>query len=294
MNYLISGLIWGGSFLFVELALTALTPIGVAFWRTAFGALAMVATMLIFRSKLPRDFETWRKLTVAGLLMSAVPFSLFAYAQTEVSSALAGIINAITPIATVIVILIAFRNEKPKPHVIVGLVVGLVGVLVVLGVWEGFGSNNPLAILAMLAAVSCYGVGTPYVRKYIAPLKLATEVSVFGQIGTAAVVLLPVYVLSGPLFTSIPSPAAVGSILAIGALGSGVAYLLYYRVLDVVGSAIASSVTYITPIIAVILGVILLREELLWHEPVGGLIVILGAAISQGSILELFRKKQSA
>lgn len=293
-NYLISGLIWGGSFLFVELALTALTPIGVAFWRTAFGALAMIVTMVIFRSKLPRGFETWRKLTVAGLLMSAVPFSLFAYAQTEVSSALAGIINAMTPIATVVAILIAFRSEKPKPHVIVGLVMGLFGVLVVLGVWEGFGANSPLAILAMLLAVSCYGVGTPFVRKYIAPLKLPTEVSVFGQIGTAAVVLLPVYLFSGPLFTSIPSPAAIGSILAIGALGSGVAYLLYYRVLDVVGSAIASSVTYITPIIAVVLGAALLNEEILWHEPVGGLIVILGAAVSQGSVLELFRKKQIA
>lgn len=294
LKYLISGLIWGGSFLFVEIALTTLTPIGVAFWRTAFGSLAMLATMLFFRSKLPSGFETWKKLTVAGLLMSAVPFSLFAYAQTEVSSALAGIINAMTPIATVVAILIAFRNEKPKPHVIVGLVLGLFGVLVVLGVWEGFGANNPLAILAMLLAVSCYGVGSPYVRKYIAPLNLPTEVSVFGQIGTAAVVLLPVYLFSGPLFTSVPSPAAIGSILAIGALGSGVAYLLYYRVLDVVGSAIASSVTYITPIIAVILGVVLLNEEILWHEPVGGLIVILGAAISQGSILQLFRKKLNA
>jgi drug/metabolite transporter (DMT)-like permease len=292
--YTVAGLIWGGSFLFVEYALTALTPIGVAFWRTAFGALAMLIAIAIYRSKLPTSFDAWKKMTIAGMFMSSVPFSLFAYAQTYVSSALASIINAVTPIATVVVMLIAFRSEKLKPHVVVGLLVGLVGVLVVLGVWQGFGDNEPLAIIALLVAVTCYGIGTPYVRKYVAPLKLSTEVSVLGQIGTAAITLLPFYLISGQYFTSAPSLAAIGSVIAIGALGSGVAYLLYYKVLDVVGSAIAASVTYITPVIAVILGVLLLNEQLHWNEPVGGVIVILGAAISQGSILSLFKGKQNA
>jgi len=288
--YLVAGLIWGGSFLFVELALTALTPVGVAFWRTTFGALSMLIAMAIFKTKLPRSFDVWKKMTIAGILMSSVPFTLFSYAQTHVSSALASIINAITPMATVIVMLIAFRSEKLKTHVVVGLGIGLIGVLVVLGVWQGFGSNEPLAILAMLVAVTCYGIGTPYVRKNITPLQLPTEVSVFGQIGTAAITLLPVYLLSGPLFIGPLSFEAVASVLAIGALGSGVAYLLFYKVLDIVGSAITSSVTYLTPIIAVILGVVVLNEQLQWYEPIGGLIVIVGAAISQGSILDLFRK----
>ena len=151
--YAVAGLIWGASFLFIELALTFLTPVGVAFGRTAFGALAMLIAMLIFRTKLPTSFEAWKHLTIAGLMMSSIPFVLFSYAQTEVTSALAAIINAVTPIATVIVILIAFRTEKLKPHVIIGIVIGLLGVLVVLGAWQGFGENNPLAILAMLIAV---------------------------------------------------------------------------------------------------------------------------------------------
>lgn len=292
--YSISGLIWGGSFLFIELALSFLTPIGVAFWRTAFGAIAMFIAMVIFRTKFPTSLAIWRKMATAGLFMSAIPFVLFAYAQTYVTSALASIINAVTPIATVVVMLIAFRSEKLRPHVVVGLLVGLVGVLIVLGVWQGFGENEPLAILALFVAITCYGVGTPYVRKYIAPHNLPTEVSVFGQIGTASVILLPVYLVSGPLFIASPTPQALLAILAVGAFGSGVAYLLYYKVLNVVGSAIASSVTYITPMIAVILGVLLLNEKLHWYEPVGGLIVILGAAISQGSILNLFRGKARA
>ena len=290
----IAGLIWGASFLFIELALTFLTPIGVAFGRTLFGALAMVVAILIFRSKLPTSFEAWKRLTIAGILMSSIPFVLFAYAQTQVTSALAAIINAVTPITTVIVLLIAFRTEKLKPHVVAGIIIGLLGVLVVLGAWQGFGENNPLAILAMLVAVVLYGIGTPYVRKYVTPLNLATEVSVFGQIGTAALTLLPIYLFSGPLVTTVPDIASVAAIVTLGALGSGVAYLLYYKILDVVGSAIASSVTYITPVIAVILGVMLLGEQLHWYEPVGGVIVVLGAAISQGSVLTLFRKKTNA
>jgi drug/metabolite transporter (DMT)-like permease len=227
-------------------------------------------------------------------MMSSIPFVLFSYAQTEVTSALAAIINAVTPIATVIVILIAFRAEKLKPHVIIGIVIGLVGVLVVLGAWQGFDENNPLAIIAMIVAVFLYGIGTPYVRKYVTPLNLATEVSVFGQVGTAALTLLPIYLLTGPLITAVPDFSSVAAIVTLGALGSGVAYLLYYKILDIVGSAIASSVTYITPIIAVVLGVWLLGEELHWYEPVGGLIVILGAAISQGSVLTLFKRKSIA
>jgi drug/metabolite transporter (DMT)-like permease len=292
--YSVAGLIWGASFLFIELALTFLNPIGVAFWRTVFGALSMLVAMLIFKSKLPKSFAAWKHLTIAGIYMGSVPYVLFAYAQTQVTSALAAIINAVTPITTVIVILIAFRTEKLKAHVITGIVVGLVGVLIVLGAWQVFGSNNPLAILALLVAITLYGIGTPYVRQNITPLKLPTEVSVFGQIGTAAITLLPFYLLSGPLLTNTPDLQSVASIVTLGALGSGVAYLLYYKILEVVGSAIASSVTYITPVIAVILGVLLLGEDLHWYEPVGGLIVILGAAISQGSILSLFRKKAIA
>jgi drug/metabolite transporter (DMT)-like permease len=292
--YSIAGLIWGASFLFIELSLTFLTPVGVALGRTAFGALAMVVVILIFRSKLPKTFNAWKHLTIAGIMMSSIPFVLFSYAQTLVTSALAAIINAVTPIATVIVILIAFRTEKLKPHVVIGIVIGLLGVLVVLGAWQGLGENNPLAIVAMLIAVFLYGIGTPYVRKYVTPLNLATEVSVFGQVGTASLTLLPIYLLSGPLITSVPDVQSVAAIVILGTLGSGVAYLLYYKTLEIVGSAVASSVTYLTPIIAVLLGVWLLGEELHWYEPVGGLIVILGAAISQGSVLTLFRRKSIA
>ena len=280
-KFLFIGLIWGSSFYFISLGLQTLPPVGIAFWRTAIGALTLLVVMLVMRIKFPRGIKTWVMIWVAGLFMSAIPAILFGYAQQHVTSALAAIINASTPIFTVIAILIAFRAEKPKPEVIIGLTVGLVGVFVVLGIWNGFGDNDPLAIGALILAVTCYGIGSPFVRRFIEPMKLQPEAAVFGQVTTSAVTLLPLYAMGaltiGPLTSS-----SFWGMLALGVLGTGLAYVLYYQLLSTVGSAIASAVTYMSPIVGVGLGVLLLGETITWNEPVGALIVLFGAAVAQG------------
>jgi drug/metabolite transporter (DMT)-like permease len=279
-TFLIAGVIWGSSFLFIEQSLTFLSPAGVAFWRTFLGAVVLIAVIAVRRLELPKTLRPWLLMLVGGLFMSAIPATLFGFAQQQVSSSLASIMNASTPIFTVLAILIAFPAEKPKPQVILGLLIGLVGVGVVLGVWSGFGENDPLAILALVAAVGCYGFGSPFIRRFVEPLGLSREVAVFGQVSTSALVLAPLY-LAGGVAHSTPTAAALGSILALGALGTGFAYILYYRLLATVGSPIASAVTYITPVIGVALGILLLGETLTWHEPVGALIVIAGAYVAQ-------------
>ena len=145
-KFLLLGTIWGSSFLFISLGLETLSPTGIAFWRTFIGAITLLAVMLIGRIKFVRGWNAWIRIWIAGLFMSAIPAVLFGFAETRVSSALASIMNASTPVFTVLAILIAFRAEKPKPQVLAGLGVGLVGVLVVLGVWNGFGENDPLAV----------------------------------------------------------------------------------------------------------------------------------------------------
>lgn len=279
-TFIVAGLIWGSSFLFIEQSLTFLSPAGVAFWRTFLGAVVLAVVIAVRRYRLPKTLKPWLLMLVGGLFMSAIPATLFGFAQQQVNSSLASILNASTPIFTVLAILIAFPAEKPKPQVILGLLIGLVGVAVVLGVWSGFGDNDPLAILALLAAVACYGIGSPFIRRFVEPLGLNREVAVFGQVFTSAVVLAPFY-LAGGIAHSEPSAVAVGSILALGALGTGFAYILYYRLLATVGSPIASAVTYVTPVVGVALGVLLLGESLTWHEPVGALIVIAGAWVAQ-------------
>jgi drug/metabolite transporter (DMT)-like permease len=158
---------------------------------------------------------------------------------------------------------------------------GLIGVFVVLGIWQGFGDNDPLAVGALLLAVTFYGFGSPFVRRFIEPMKIDSKTAVFGQVSTSAVSLLPFY-LAGPLTIGPASIESVSGMLALGVLGTGLAYVLYYRLLATVGSPIASAVTYMTPVVGVAIGVAVLHESISWHEPVGALVIILGAAVAQG------------
>lgn len=281
LNYIVLGIIWGSSFFFIMLALETLPPIGIAFWRTAIGAATLGVILVIQKVSPPRSLKQWGLLWVSGLLMSGIPAVLFAFAEQHVSSALASIINASTPVFTVLAIMIAFRAEKPKPQVLVGLGVGLVGVFVVLGIWQGFGDNDPLAVGALILAVTLYGFGSPFVRRFIEPMKIDSKTAVFGQVSTSALSLLPLY-LFGPLTIGPATVTSIGGILALGILGTGIAYVLYYRLLATVGSPIASAVTYITPVVGVAIGVSLLHESISWHEPVGAAVIILGAAVAQG------------
>jgi drug/metabolite transporter (DMT)-like permease len=291
-KFLFLGTIWGSSFLFISYGLDLLTPTGIAFWRSAIGAITLLIVLLVLRIKFVRGWKVWFKLWIAGLFMSAIPAVLFGFAQQHVTSALAAIINASTPIFTVLAILIAFRAEKPKTTVLVGLGVGLIGVFIVLGIWQGFGDNDPLAIGALILAVTCYGIGSPYLRKYVEPLNLKPEAAVFGQVLTSALTLLPFY-LSGALFVGDFNFNSVASMLTLGVLGTGLAYVMYYRLLAQVGSAIGSAVTYMSPIVGVILGLLVLGEQITWNEPVGAFVVLFGAAVAQGRLNKFFRKNQA-
>jgi drug/metabolite transporter (DMT)-like permease len=282
-KFLFLGTIWGSSFLFISYGLDILTPTGIAFWRSMIGALTLLVTLLVLRIKFVRGWSTWFKLWIAGLFMSAMPAVLFGFAQQHVTSALAAIINASTPIFTVLAILVAFRAEKPKATVLVGLGVGLIGVFIVLGIWNGFGENDPLAIGALILAVTCYGIGSPFLRKYVEPLNLKPEAAVFGQVSTSALTLLPFYA-SGALIVGPLNFNSIASLLALGILGTGLAYVLYYRLLAQVGSAIGSAVTYMSPIVGVILGLLVLGEQITWNEPIGAAVVLFGAAVAQGRI----------
>ena len=287
VSFIILGIIWGSSFLFTHVALSILEPAGVVFWRLFLGALALGVVILIRKVSVTTNWRHWLLMSGGGAFMNAVPFMLFAYAQQHVTSILASIINGATPIMTLLALLTIFRGEKLKLHVILGLLIGMCGVLIVLAVWQGFGENDPTAVLAMIGAVTCYGVGGPFIVRFLTPLKLPNEVMSIGQVGAASLIVLPFY-LAGPLISGTPTFNSVGSVILLGAVGSGLAYILYYQIIKQVGSAIANSVTYVTPLVATILGVILLGEGLHWYEPVGALVVVFGALMSQGRLNGLF------
>ncbi|MEY4990815.1 MAG: hypothetical protein RIS08_1041 [Actinomycetota bacterium] len=273
-------LIWGSSFLFTELSLELTTYFGVAFWRTFLGAVSMAVLGLVMKLGFPKG-KQWLHLWVAGLFMSAIPFALFSYAQQSTTSILAAIIGASMPMFTLLAIMTIYRTERVTLIATVGLLIGLVGVAITLGVWEGFGENDPLAIFALVFAAVSYGIGTPYIKKFITPMGLHGVTSAAGQVGMAALTLLPLYLLTGPLFIAAPRLETVGALLALGVLGSGFAYRLYHGVIASAGSTTASLVTFSNPVVATIWGVLLLGETLHWYEPVGAVVVILGAYLAQ-------------
>lgn len=281
--YIALGIVWGCSFIFIKLGLEFLTPFGVAFGRCALGALALLIYLKIKGLSLVRDRKMIGHLWVVALLLNVIPGILFAWAETEVTSILAGIINAVTPLMTLIAIIVVSRNEKPTTPQVVGLLLGFLGVLTVLGAWKGLGDNPLWAILILLAAVTCYGFSFPYSRRFILPAQLKPEVMAATQVTLGAITLLPLFLINGIA----KSEFLIGPVLAmvaLGVFGSGFAYIWNFTIMRDAGSAIASSVTYVTPVVAVAVGLIFLQEKLHWYEPVGALIVLLGAAIAQGRL----------
>lgn len=281
--YLALGVVWGCSFIFIKLGLDFLTPFGVAFGRCALGAATLLLWAKYKKIALPRSGKLWGHLWVVSLLLNVIPGVLFALAETEITSILAGIINAVTPLMTLIAIMLVTREEKPKFYQVLGIGIGFIGVLTVLGAWQGLGDNPLWAVLVLLAAVTCYGFSFPYSRRFVIPHKLQSESIAAAQVTTGAVTLLPFYLFDG-IARDVYRPGPVFAMLALGVFGSGFAYIWNFKIMAIADSAIASSVTYITPIVAVIVGVIFLQERLFWYEPVGALIVLLGAAIGQNRI----------
>ncbi len=283
LSYILLGITWGMSFLFIKQGLEFLTPIGVAFGRCALGAITLIIIAKSRKVQLPHDPKIWAHLLVVAMLLNVVPGVLFALAETKVTSILAGIINAVTPLMTVLAILIIGRDEKPKRTQLVGLGFGFLGVATVMGIWQGLGDNPIGYVLCLLLAVTCYGFSFPYSRRFVMPYKLDPTPMATVQLICAATVLLPGYLIDGIAQDEF-KPIPLLSMLALGIFGSGFAYIWNFQIIRDAGSAIASSVTFVTPVVAVIAGIIFLGESLTWYEPVGALIVLFGAAIAQERI----------
>lgn len=279
-SYLAAAVIWGLSFYFIEILLTVFHPTVVALLRLTIGAVVLIAVSRMMKQRLP--IEIWRKLFFTAIIMNSLPGFLFAFGQDYVSSILAGIINAATPLMTLLFLLLVFKDQKVAGNQIVGLIIGFVGVLIVLGIWEGIASGQLIGVAALLVAVAGYGFSLPYYRKHIVPLNYPPTSLLALQIAIGAIQIAPFALLNLDLRAEI-SPKVIFAALMLGGLGSGLAYVVHYRVTAIAGAAIASSVTYLTPVVAAVAGVLLLNEKLHWYEFAGALIVIAGILLSQRS-----------
>jgi drug/metabolite transporter (DMT)-like permease len=295
-SFLLLGVIWGTSFLFIKVGVTELHPLWLSFGRVAAGVVTLLVVLAVTRDRLPRDLKLWGHLMVVAALGVSVPFTLFGFGEQRVSSVLAGIWNATTPLVALPLAVLAFRTERMTGRRAAGISVGFAGVLVVLGVWRGVGGAQLTGQLMCFGAAMCYAVAIPYQKKFIAG-RTGSGVSIAAAQLLLALVQLAVV---APLLAGAPpvpadlSTRVVLSVLALGALGTGLAFVLNFRVIRVAGASTSASVTYLMPIVATVVGVLLLHEHLVWNQPVGAAVVLAGVAISQGSLSRLRRARPDA
>lgn len=285
--------IWGCSFLFISIGVRELPPLYLALGRVIAGSVVLLAILVVKREALPRDPRVWAHSFVAGAIGSAIPWTLFGYGEEHIPSLLAGIWNGITPLIVLPIAVLIFRTERFSAQRGLGLLIGFAGMLVVLGAWQvQAGADLTGQALCMLAAMF-YGLAIPYQKRFLAGTTLS------GTALSATLLLCATVQLAvvAPLVTGQAPPApwslsieVVLSVLALGALGSGLAFVLNMRNIRLIGASRSSMVTYLMPIFSIVVGVIVLHEHLTWYQPVGGLIVLLGVAVSQGVLGPLRRK----
>ncbi|MGZ3426553.1 MAG: DMT family transporter [Polyangia bacterium] len=274
-------LIWGASFLFIKIGVEALAPLQVAFGRMLFGSLTLLAVAIVRREQLPKEPRVWGHLIVAATLANSVPFTLFAYAERHITSALASIGNATVPLFTLLFALLLLPSERPTWRRSLGLTVGFVGVLVVLGAWRGLVAGpDTSGMMLILVAAACYGLSGVYMRRYLSSTSYSSLALSVGQLGAGALQLALVL----PFATHWPHvlPGRVlGAVFALGAFGTGVAYVLSYGLIRLAGATVASTVTYFIPIVSILIGVVGLGEHLAWNAPVGAAVIVAGALLSR-------------
>ncbi len=283
IQFILLALTWGSGFLFLKVALEGLSPVQVVLGRMVVGATALLVMVAVTRQRLPRDAVVWGHLAVVAMLLNVVPFLLFSWAELHVSSGLASIYNATTPLMTMMVALVALPDERPSPIKLAGLGMGFAGVVIVLGPWRGVGGAEGAAQAALLLATFCYGLAFAYLRRFISPRGLPALPVAGTQVGLGAMIML----LSAP-FTAIspvhPSWRVALSIAALGVGSTGLAYVWNTNIVAAWGATNAATVTYLSPVVGVTLGIVMLGEAVSWNEPLGALIVVAGIGVSQGRI----------
>lgn len=282
LRFAFLALAWGCSFLFIKVALEGLSPSQVVLGRVVVGALTLGLVVWVGKVPLPRGLVVWGHLLILGSFLCVVPFTLFAAAETMISSGLASIYNATTPLLTALVAILALPDERLTRRAAGGLALGFLGVLVVVGLpaGESTGGGELIGQLMCLGATACYGMGFVWIRRFISPLGLPAASVAFVQVGLGAVVALVLapFTALQPVVLELP---VVLSVLALGAVSTGLAYIWNTEIVSGWGATSASSVTYLTPVVGVLAGVLVLGETFSWNQPLGGALVVLGVVLTK-------------
>ena len=282
VRFVLLGAAWGSSFLMMKLAVQGLSPGQVVLGRLVLGALALSLLLLVTRRRWPRQRRLWAHLAVTAAVGCVLPFLLFAWAAERIPSGLSSVLNSATPLATAAVTAVALRQEKITARKTVGLVTGAAGILVVLSPWRFYTADavDLWGQLACLAAVLCFGVVFSYTKKYVSPYAADPIGIPAVQMVTASLMMLVLapFLASGEI--SLTAPVVLGMAL-LGIVSTGLAYVWNFRIIAEWGATAASTVAYITPLVGVALGALVLQEEVSWNQIVGAAVVIGGIVLAQ-------------
>ena len=279
------GAVWGCSFLFNAVLIREISPLWVSAGRVSIGALICWIYFLATRRKLPADPKLYPQLLLLGILNYAIPFALFPYAEEHVASSIIGVINGMTPMTTVIVSQLWPGGEKATPNKIAGVVIGLLGAVLLASPSLGAGSTEVVALLAALVATLCYALTLNYARRFKG-LDSATVAS--SSLTGAAIVMIPIALFfSGvPVITKAETWA---SLFGIAVFSTSFSFLLVYWLLPRVGATNLSLNTFITPISAILLGVLVLHEGMAPIQIAGIAVIFIGLVVIDGRLLKRLR-----
>jgi drug/metabolite transporter (DMT)-like permease len=280
------GAVWGCSFLFNAILIREISPLWVSAGRVSIGAAICWVYFVATRRTLPRDPKLYPQLLVLGILNYAIPFALFPFAEQHVASSIIGVINGMTPMTTVIVSQLWPGGEKATWNKSLGVVIGFAGAVLLASPSFGSGTSEIIAIIAALIATLCYALTLNYARRFKG-IDSATIAST--SLTAAGLVMVP----AALIFSGVPVITRLetwGSLFGIAVFSTSFSFLLVYWLLPRVGATNLSLNTFITPISAIILGIIVLHESFVPVQVAGIVVIFLGLVVIDGRLLRLGRK----
>lgn len=281
-HFIVVSIAWGSSFLFIALALEKFEPAHIGWARVMIGAAVLAAVLAITRKRPQLTFRNVAAIGLVAVCLSGAPMVLIPIAQERITSILASMLNATTPLWTALFVALLIPAERVTRVQLGGLMVGAAGIAVLVGAWD-VTSFPVLGVGLMLLATALYGVGSTLSRILLTKVKESGTTLTAVQMGLSALILAPFALASPPPAPDAfsPSQPALWGLLLLGVLGTSFAYVLFWKVVKVAGATTAAAVTYAQPVVATALGVLILSEPLHWNEPVGALMVLAGVALAQ-------------
>lgn len=272
-------LIWGASFFFIKVLLESFGPWSVTFLRCLFGVLTLLVILLIRREKIQFNQIPWKIIIVVGILNSAFPWALIAFSETRISSSMAAVLNASTPIWTLIIGLLFFRISS-SIYQFIGIIIGFLGILILFDIdWSTFQMTESLAVGAMILVTLFYGISSQLSKRHLQTIsvyQIAFITLTVGAITSGSAAMF----FETPAWSQLGDPVVFWSLIGLGSLGSGIAYIIFFVLIQKGSAEFATLVTYLVPPFAIMWGYIFLSETLTLSLFVGLFVILLGVFIS--------------